>query len=338
LAHILHNIGFSDIECLSAHTAAWEGLYSLIRPDLVVFDHSPFALLASRGLAARRVVVGSGFFIPPDQTPWPSFRFWEPTNLTKLQAAEDDVCGRANAVLQKRGRPKLDRISQIYSEVDDTFLTTYPDLDHYPSRAGARYRGCEVNNDGIDLQWSDGPGKKIFGYLKPFPALPALLEELNRLRLPTLLFIQGADAALRDRFSSPTLQFVKERLNMQKAAAVCDVGLTNGTLNTTAALLRAGKPVLMIPLMLEQGIIARKVSAQGAGVESLGGEPILIKQNLQRMVTEDHFTGGARRLAAKLAEIDVGQEQREMFARLDELLGNSRGSVSGAKSRDSSSI
>src|ERR1700728_2291050 len=52
-ADLLHNIGFADDGCLLAHAEAWRSLYRLVRPDLIVFDHSPTALLAARGVPAR---------------------------------------------------------------------------------------------------------------------------------------------------------------------------------------------------------------------------------------------------------------------------------------------
>src|SRR5690348_15509947 len=55
LPHILHNTGFGDDMELAALAGAWRNLLELVRPDAVVFDHSPTALLASRGLPHKRV-------------------------------------------------------------------------------------------------------------------------------------------------------------------------------------------------------------------------------------------------------------------------------------------
>ena len=48
-AHILHNIGFSNVAELTTMTGAWRQLFEHVRPDLIVFDHSPTALLAASG-------------------------------------------------------------------------------------------------------------------------------------------------------------------------------------------------------------------------------------------------------------------------------------------------
>src|SRR5688500_1585738 len=49
-AHLLHNIGFCEGKEASAMVSAWLAIYQQCSPDLILFDHSPTALLAARGL------------------------------------------------------------------------------------------------------------------------------------------------------------------------------------------------------------------------------------------------------------------------------------------------
>src|SRR4051794_14012883 len=42
--HILHNTGFADLIELAAMAGAWRNLLELVRPNVVLFDHSPTAL------------------------------------------------------------------------------------------------------------------------------------------------------------------------------------------------------------------------------------------------------------------------------------------------------
>ena len=48
-AHVLWNAGFGDPSELQVLTEAWGNLLDSVKPDLIVFDHAPTALLAARG-------------------------------------------------------------------------------------------------------------------------------------------------------------------------------------------------------------------------------------------------------------------------------------------------
>ena len=61
--------GFNDADALYARMRAWHGIYDLVQPDLVIYDHSATAMLAYRGRDARQVAVGTGFFNPPPVSP-----------------------------------------------------------------------------------------------------------------------------------------------------------------------------------------------------------------------------------------------------------------------------
>jgi hypothetical protein len=99
LAHLLHNVGYSNEVELRVLVHAWRALFELASPELMICDHSPTALLASRGFLMRRIVLGCGFLCPPDQTPLPNLRFWLKPDPQALARDEQAVLGRMNAVL-----------------------------------------------------------------------------------------------------------------------------------------------------------------------------------------------------------------------------------------------
>jgi 3-hydroxyisobutyrate dehydrogenase-like beta-hydroxyacid dehydrogenase len=90
-AHILDHVGFADAQELSGMVQAWGNLYSMIRPDLIVFDHSPTAMVAARGFAARRVAIGTGFTCPTDEYPLPNLRTSRRPDPDKLRADENRI-------------------------------------------------------------------------------------------------------------------------------------------------------------------------------------------------------------------------------------------------------
>jgi hypothetical protein len=60
-AQVLGQVAFGDDHQLRAAVESWRNLIELVQPAVLVCEHSPSALLASRWMDARRVVVAYGF-------------------------------------------------------------------------------------------------------------------------------------------------------------------------------------------------------------------------------------------------------------------------------------
>ena len=241
-AQILHNCGFGDSEALATLADAWRHVYEYVKPDLIVFDHSPTALLAARGLSVRRALIGTGFFSPPDVSPLPNLRDWMTPDAAVLQAHESQVLDNMNSVLVRSGEQPLERVSQLYQPMDQDFLLTFRELDAYSRPDNTIYWGGWNAGFGQPPDWPHGRGKRIFAYLKPFPALGELLHMLNGLPTPTLIYSPGLDPRLRTACRSPTVRFTDAPIEMARAARECDLAILNGTHATTVAMLLAGKP------------------------------------------------------------------------------------------------
>lgn len=63
-AEILALSGFARKPDLEAGVAAWDDLFELIKPSVLVADHSPVAVLAARGRVPT-LVTGNAFNAPP---------------------------------------------------------------------------------------------------------------------------------------------------------------------------------------------------------------------------------------------------------------------------------
>jgi hypothetical protein len=282
--HILHNNGFSDLESLTGVVNEWRELFETIKPEIVIFDHSPTAVLASRGYDFKKIHMGTGFTIPPDVYPMPNLRTWLKIKPERLPREEDYVLGVMNRVLARFKAPPLKTIGHLFSQ-DHRVLMTYKELDPYGPRASEDYWGTWTTPIGENPVWPDVPGQKVFAYLKPAPALPSLLALLNGVKTPTLAYIPGLDREIREKHASPTLRFVDKPLNIEKVAAQCDLGILNGTHTTTANLLMAGKPTLHFPLYLEQHLTAHKIEQLGAGLSGAGLKPQELDEKLKFMLS-----------------------------------------------------
>lgn len=328
-AHILHNIGFEKPQELETLTAAWRNLFRLVRPEVIVCDHSPTALLAARGLSASTCVIGSGFLIPPDQSPLPNLCPWLNADPDQLLRDERRILGTINALLESWGQDPLARITQLYSDADESFLLTFRELDHYPDRRDAEYWGTWNNTTGGRPEWSaaraDG-GKKIYAYLKPFPQLLDVLRVLKELGHPTLAFVPGAEAKLREHFNSPASMIrIEERpLDLHAVAGECDLAILNGNYASTVHMLLAGKPTLQLPFFLEQSIFAKVIARLGAGLEADQAKIHEVAGRLQQLLTQDRFGEVAGRFAEKYRGFDPRTQLDRMLDRIERLLAAGR--------------
>jgi UDP:flavonoid glycosyltransferase YjiC (YdhE family) len=321
-AHILTNIGYTNEDALETVVSAWGTLIECVRPDLVIAEHSPTALLALRGLKIPRVTVGTGFTCPPDSFPlahWP--RNGEAADPGRLEEDEVRVLRCLNRALESRAHPPLARLGQLFNEVDEVILATYRELDHFGGRAGAQYWGHWPFGVGDRPAWPAGDGSKIFAYLKPFPAIEDLLRLLNAAGLPTIVMADNLDQTLLDRYASATLSFESRPVDLRAVAAECDLAILHAGHGATAAMLLAGKPCLLLPIHMEQLLLAKKVEQLGAcRLAPLRSGP-LIAEALQEMLGSAFYGKRARKFAEGYRGFTPGQQVAEVVDRIEQKLG-----------------
>lgn len=318
-AHVLYNVGFGEADELRSMVAAWRSLYCWQRPDLIVFDHSPTALLAAGAEPSKRIVLGTGFFTPPDRAPMPQLRPLTSEIDDKLFRIESDLLRTVNSVRRQMSLPSWERLAQLYGDVHENILTTFRELDPY-LRHETNYWGIGPSLSKLTPHWPSGIGKKIFAYLRPFPGLGGLLKFLSQSCQPTLVYGRGIDMQLQALYSSETLRFVNEPLDLTKVCNQCDLAILNGSHTTTAAMLLAGKPVMQIPVTGEQFLIANNTKRLGCGLVSPGTDADTIVSTLEYMLGTDEFRRTAIRVAARYDGFDPMDQVKQVAGQIERVL------------------
>jgi hypothetical protein len=322
--HVLKNQGFADPEGLSGRFMAWLALYEMWQPELIVSDHSPTAVFAAQHYrGAKLVMSGSGFTIPPHQHPFKAFPIAPYfTREALLEEEQDFLEWHINPLVQAIGGSRYGRLCDAF-EVDARWICQFREIDHYPEREAATYLGTGRSPAGESPIWPTGKGSKVFAYLKPHKDLVTLLDVIRQMGLPTLIKGDRLPAGIEQQFSGANIKFVDNLQDMTEVAGICDLGVTNGNVSTTTQFLLAGKPVLMMPLHIEQSITSKVIEGIGGGiaVDYLHKQSFSYPAALAELTaTGNRYRQAAREFAMAHKDYQVTQLTDYMFDDINRLL------------------
>jgi len=323
MAETLLRFGFYDASALAALARGWRNLVSLVRPDLILFDHAPTALLATRGLGVPRALFGDGFCSPPRAEPWPPYRWWAAGSTARHLDATRHVLRIANEALGRLGAPPLERLSDLYA-TDEDFLLALPEIDHYPERRDSRYWGpVFASGSGIEPSWPIAGERRLFAYVSPSaPWFAALMDALKRCGASVLVFAPGVAPRTASACSGATMTVSDRPFDMARIREQCDVAVTQSGMGTASALLLAGKPQLMIPQFVERMMLARRIEALGAGiVVAADGAGIDFRRPLTRLLTDATLAAAAAAFAERHRDHDPARTIDAVADRCIELAG-----------------
>ena len=319
-ADILLLNGYADPDVLFGLVVAWQQLLLLTKPQLLLADHSPTAILAARTLGIPVMLFGSGFFSPPRTDPFPSMRPWQLVADELLLNANRQALDTVNDVLRRLSCSPLASLCDLF-RVAENGLLTLPELDHYPHRDETHYWGFIT--DGKQNKkplWPAGNGRRVFAYLRDgHPHSRGVLQSLARSGCSLIAYLPGS--TLGDEFAAlPNVHVSREPLDMACLVREADAAVLNGGISSAAAFLLAGKPVLNLPLHLEQFLTAWNVLRMGAGL-LISPQDIApgIGAVVARLLEDSSLRGAAGRFAAKYAHLDQTRVVSSLVDRIESL-------------------
>lgn len=265
-SEMLMAAGYGDSSSLDGRVRAWVALFKLHGSQVVVVNHAPTALLAARSVGLPTVLTCIGFEVPPLVDPLPSIRPWERASQERLQAADAFVLERINGILKQYGRPPFKRVASLFEGIP-TLFTTFAELDHYGARADGEYVGMfSAQGDAEDLPWPDAGRARVFAYLRPtVPGFECMLGAMRDADVSAICVAPGIVNDVANQYRSSSLQIVTHPLALGPILSDADLAIVYGTGTMSDALL-AGVPLLMVPQVVEQALMAERIEALGAGV------------------------------------------------------------------------
>lgn len=317
---ILLHCGYDNPVALAGLIAGWQNLFALIQPALTVFEHSPTALLASRGFAMQRVVAGIGFFIPPQTTPFPDMYAESSVTAAELLASDALVLHNINLAMARRGLPALATLTELFA-AERTWLCTFPELDHYRERAPCRYWGPQYVDDAGDaITWPDNDRKRIFIYLRPhINGFERLLSQLRLVDCEALVIAPGISERMIQRYHSLHIRFTEKLHNLASLAGQCDLAVLYGGHATMSICLLAGIPMLLLPQYKEQRMVVQRIVELGAALAVDRPAPSFdFGATVREMLVNPAYREAARAFAQKYAGF---HPQHAAASMADEIIG-----------------
>lgn len=324
-ADIMQRYGYLDADGLLGLVKGWRAIFSMIKPQLLVVDHSPTALLASRGLDFPRIIYGSGFLSPPRTTPMPSMCPWLTLPARRIEDSEAVVLRTINQVLVELGERPMGTLADLFA-ADDNLLMTPAELDHYQQRGPARYMGpVRSVQGGATPEWPKGPGKKIFAYIKTsHPHSKQLFMQLLDAPFNVLAYVPGLSEEKCRAMQAPNIHFSSRPVDMHYVTQHAKAILCHAGIGTTQYGLLSGLPMLLLPIVLEQELVARNVSREGMGIFIDPSERVPdLTALIRELVNNPRYAKNAQRFARKYASTKEAEIMAVVAKRCEELMNNS---------------
>ncbi|WP_161784306.1 glycosyltransferase [Aquabacterium sp. NJ1] len=333
LTEILVGNGYLQPDHLDGLVQGWLAALDLIRPDVLVADYAPTATIAARIKGIPVATVGGGFYLPPDASPLPPFRTWEPIEPGRVAYWEQRVTQTVNTVLARHGVPAVPRLSTILRG-EQALLCCWPELDPY-QRHDQRHTlptasdhidaglGPTFLNEGGEAPiWPDGDGPCVFAYVRSTHGdLLPLLQALDQAGCRTLCYLPEVAAGRPAPLASPRIRYAGRPVDLAQALPQASLLISHAGEATLAQALLAGVPMLLLPTQAEQFLNAQRVVQLGAGLNAAAhGQPAPYAQLLQTLLHTASYRAAAQAMAHRYRDFRPDSLNQTLTAACESLL------------------
>ncbi len=268
VSSILLNRGYSGVGTLSAMLRCWQGLYSLVKADLFIFDYAPTAMLAARPLTTPKVLLGADFYNLSPGHPNRQLAPWIPDAEQILRHHEARVVGVINAVSDYFGFSKLKYLGDLFA-TDLALLSTLPEIDDYP-RDSQAVKYLSVGNPQAGLlkpHWCNNGKPKVLAYLKAAnKQTKFVLEALLSAEADVMCFCAGLNQSDAETYQQAGLKLFTSPIAVSELLSEAQVIVCHAGKGMISESLRQGIPLMLLPGQLEQHRNATAVAEKKLGL------------------------------------------------------------------------
>jgi UDP:flavonoid glycosyltransferase YjiC (YdhE family) len=326
----LLRVGYSDPKELAGLIHAWQTLFTQSKPDLLISDLSPTANLAAIAHKLPFIAVGNGYSLPPDCTPWPAYPRASAANAAVLTTIEKKVLQSIHEACGMLNVATITQLSDLFPAAR-SLICSLPELDHYARLAGSDHLVDELNENlnenliknsssqfvgsfavthtGCKPQWPVTLGKadqtpepaKLLMYLRAdYPLLRALLQSLSTLNVQIVAHLSGITDEQHRQFQFHNIWISLLPICIDDALPNCKLVMCHGG-NLAQAAVAKGAPLLLLPMHLEQAMLAQRIKDLGAGLYVAPTDSKGLQKAVKQMLNEPHFKEAAEQIARRYA-------------------------------------
>jgi len=321
LAEILLACGYLDMQALAGLADGWRALFRQGRPDLVVADYAPTAILAARSLGLPSAALGPGFTMPPAGEPLPPLREWEAPQPARMRATEARLLDSANGVLASHGAAPLAYAAELLLG-EHALLCTWPELDHFGRTGGGPWLGPNLGEAASWAPaWPAAEGPRAFAYLRRgVPESSEVLQALLRRGCRVLCYMPDVAGGGPPPVTHPQLAWAPAPVALPQALAECDLVVSHAGEALVAQALLAGRALLMLPHSTESFLMARRVRLLGAGINAMETpRPRDWDGMVAALLEKQEYRDAAQAFARRHADFDPRRQAEDIADRLERL-------------------
>ena len=298
---VLLNLGFADAAGLAGALVGWRSLLALWRPALIVADYAPGALLASRMRGIPAATVGNGFSLPPPAAPLAAYRDWIRIEPNVLQRFDEKLLASVAKAFAGFNGAVPPRAAHDLFAGDLQLVCNFADLDPFGPRAGVEYSGPLADTTtGRRVDWIGTGHPRVFAYLKPRDTrFLAIVDALRTVAGEAIVAAPGLTEAQAAGLSRDRVRVFAETVNLDAVLPTADLCVSHAGAGLTARAAVAGVPLALLPMQLEQFLIARRVKAASAAEMVSPDDPQPeFRAWLGGILAREELRAGARALSA----------------------------------------
>lgn len=335
-ADIWLRCGFASPPHAKACIAQWLDLFEGVKPAAILVDASPVALYAAQIAGINSVALGNGFELPPP-LPGQSFAPWQDDQVASIAHSErvlaSALIGLAAGLAKDfpagkglaNGVYRATSVGDVLS-LSQQALCTWPELDHFERAPDVASFVGPIWKDLPGVQtaaWPDKPGAKVLCYLALTDKRYDFLWHALQNHGANVLVVSptGIDWVCESA-RGWGVTVCRQPVALAGLLADCDAVIGYGGTGWTSMALLGGKPLMLLPTQLEQGLMAYQLTRRGLAVSSLSP---LNKEQVQARVAQLLQDAALRGRATALAQRYAGYEPQQAVDRVVAMLLNGIG-------------